>query len=313
MKVVWISSAALVLLLGGYFLVKEIAARVQANSREGKETRYAPVEAKLIPLARELGEPEPGDWLYEHDESGQTFSEYVEDDPVRKSRRRHTIYLCLVGDFTVRQKEIIEVTRAYMAVFFNTPVKIRKQISVEELPEEAKRINRGTGAQQLLTTHIFDEVLAPDMPADALAYLAFTAQDLWPGSGWNFVFGEARSSSRTGVWSIYRNGDPDRGRAAFRQCLARTMATATHETGHILGMSHCIVYECSMNGSNSLEEGDRKPLHLCPVCLRKLCWNLEVEPVHYLKKLAAFCGKHGLKDEARWYQRAIKALKTPDG
>jgi hypothetical protein len=26
-------------------------------------------------------------------------------------------------------------------------------------------------------------------PADALAYLALTASDLWPGEGWNFVFG----------------------------------------------------------------------------------------------------------------------------
>lgn len=34
-----------------------------------------------------------------------------------------------------------------------------------------------------------------------------------------------------------------------------------------------------MNGSNSLPESDSKPLHLCPVCLRKLCWNLRVDPV----------------------------------
>ena len=37
-----------------------------------------------------------------------------------------------------------------------------------------------------------------------------------------------------------------------------------------------------MSGSNHQEERDARLLHLCPVCLRKLCWNLRVEPVPYL-------------------------------
>ena len=69
-----------------------------------------------------------------------------------------------------------------------------------------------------------------------LAYLALTASDLWPGQGWNFVFGEASLRQRIGVWSIYRNGDPE---TDFQLCLRRTLSTASHETGHILGMAHC--------------------------------------------------------------------------
>jgi hypothetical protein len=49
-------------------------------------------------------------------------------------------------------------------------------------------------------------------------------------------------------------------------------------------------------------------MHLCPVCLRKLCWNLRAEPVPYLMKLKAFCEQHGLDAESRWYERAIAAL-----
>jgi archaemetzincin len=64
----------------------------------------------------------------------------------------------------------------------------------------------------------------------------------------------------------------------FHLCLRRTLSTASHETGHILGMAHCTAYSCLMNGSNHQEEKDRRPMHLCPVCLRKLCWNLQVEP-----------------------------------
>ena len=39
--------------------------------------------------------------------------------------------------------------------------------------------------------------------------LAITAFDLWPGPGWNFVFGQASLTERVGVWSMARNGDPD--------------------------------------------------------------------------------------------------------
>ena len=49
-------------------------------------------------------------------------------------------------------------------------------------------------------------------------------------------------------------------------------------------------------------------MHLCPVCLRKLCWNLQVEPVPYLKRLEGFCRQHGLGD-AGWYARAAEALQ----
>ena len=48
------------------------------------------------------------------------------------------------------------------------------------------------------------------------------------------------------------------------------MQTLTHEIGHIFGLRHCQWLACLMQGSNHLEEADRRPLDLCPVCLRKL-------------------------------------------
>lgn len=52
------------------------------------------------------------------------------------------------------------------------------------------------------------------------------------------------------------------------------------------------------------------PLHLCPVCLRKLCWNLQVEAVPYLMRLEKFCRRHGFDGEAGWYAKACEALTT---
>jgi hypothetical protein len=49
-------------------------------------------------------------------------------------------------------------------------------------------------------------------------------------------------------------------------------------------------------------------MHLCPVCLRKLCWNLRIEPIPYLTALKTFCRQNGFDTEAGWYDKAIKTL-----
>jgi archaemetzincin len=271
---------------------------------------YQEIETKLRPLAQPLPAPRRGDWLAEHPEPGQTFAEYVRAQPVRKGAHRHTIYLCLVGDFDEAQQRVIDLTQDYLAVFFDCPVKVKQRLGLTAIPAEARRTHPSWGNRQILTSYLLQNVLRPGRPADALAYLALTATDLWPGAGWNFVFGQADPRERTGVWSIYRNGDPNHD---FARCLRRTLSTPSHETGHLLGMAHCTAFLCLMNGSNHEAEKDRRPLHLCPVCLRKLCWNLQVEPVPYLQKLAAFCRKNGLGPEHQWYEQAIGLLKARDG
>ena len=114
-------------------------------------------------------------------------------------------------------------------------------------------------------------MLKPKRPRDAVAVLALAALDLWPGEGWNFVFGQANLTERVGVWSLYRNGDPELGADAYTLCLRRTLKTATHETGHMLGIAHCTAYACGMNGSNS-RGGERSPTAavLSAVCAKSL-------------------------------------------
>lgn len=266
---------------------------------------YSELEHKLRPLADPLPPPRPGDWLAEHDEPGQTFAEYLDARPIRRSDRLHTIYLCLVGDFTESQRRILDLTQNYLALFFDCPVKVQRQIALASIPARASRIHPSWGDPQVLTGYVLHEILEPERPADALAYLALTASDLWPGRGWNFVFGEADLRERIGVWSIYRNGDPE---AECQLFLRRTLSTVSHETGHILGLAHCTAYSCLMNGSNHQEEKDRRPMHLCPICLRKLCWNLWVEAVPHLRRLEAFCRRHGFDGEAGWYEKVMAAL-----
>lgn len=269
---------------------------------------YLELEQKLRPLADPLPPPRPGDWLAEHDEPGQTFAEYRHARPVRRSDTLTTIYLCFVGDFGEAQRRVLDLTRQYLALFYDCPVKVNREIALASIPARARRTHPSWGDEQVLTGYVLHELLGPERPADALAYVALTASDLWPGRGWNFVFGEANLRQRTGVWSIYRNGVPAQGEAAFRLCQRRTLATSSHELGHVLTIYHCTAFRCLMNGSNHQEERDARPLHLCPVCLRKLCWNLQVEPVPYLTRLKAFCQQNGLDPERGWYEKVMAAL-----
>ena len=58
-----------------------------------------------------------------------------------------------------------------------------------------------------------------------------------------------------------------------------------HEIGHMFGIKHCIHFSCVMNGSNHLEETKRRPMALCPVCLRKLHYNLNFDILERYKAI----------------------------
>jgi archaemetzincin len=272
---------------------------------------FAEIQERLRGLAEPLPPPDVGDWLAEHPEPGQTFDEYRAARPVRRDDKLTAIYTCAIGPFTPAQQRIVELTRDFLGLVFDVPVRPRGDVALDAIPDHARRPDPWDGDEQILTTYVLHDLLLPDRPADALAYLALTATDLWPRDGWNFVYGQANLRERVGVWSLHRNGDPDARDAERRLCLRRTLLTAAHETGHVLTLKHCVVNRCLMNGSNHEEERDRKPLHLCPVCLRKLVWNLRVEPVAYLRRLEVFCREHGF-EEATWYATAADLL-APEG
>ena len=262
---------------------------------------------RLLPLHTTLGKPGPHDWLANHEESGQTYTQYTRCRPVKPTKDRGVIYVQPLGKFNETERKIIDLTAEFMGIYFDLPVKILDDLPLSLIPPEARR-NRW-GMDQILSTHVLDKVLKPRLPKDACAYIAFTTSDLWPGRGWNFVFGQASLRDRVGVWSIYRNGNPERGDDEFKLCLLRTMKTATHETGHMFSMQHCILYECNMCGCNHREEGDRRPIALCPHCLAKLCYATGCDPENRYEKLIAFCKKNGLDKEREFYEKLFAAMR----
>ena len=251
---------------------------------------------------------QPGDWLDRFPEGGQTFAQYIQsrhEEPLRDSYS--SIDIQPLGEFDETQLQIVKKTQEFMECFFGVPVRLLQSRALGEIPSHACRTRNEV--EQVLTTWILDDILKPDRSEDAMAVIGLVTCDLWPGD-LNWVFGSASLHERVGVWSLHRNGDPRASDEAFRLCLRRTLKTAVHETGHMLGIPHCAAYECCMNGSRSREECDRQPLEFCPECQPKIWWSCRADPVKRCQQLFDFAEREGLKPEAEFWRRELKFLSN---
>jgi archaemetzincin len=172
------------------------------------------------------------------------------------------------------------------------------------VPPQARRIQPYTGEEQILTKFVL-RLLNRKKPPDALAVLAFTAADLWPGKGWNFVFGQASLRDGVGVWSLHRMGSPEIDPLIVTR---RTVKTAIHETGHMLGIRHCTRFQCGMNGANHQDEADGRPLWFCPEDEMKVWWACRADRPDRYGLLAECAAAHGLEREAEFWKRSEQAL-----
>ena len=175
-----------------------------------------------------------GDWRKEHGalDLGQRFDDYVRTYKSVADPKRNVIYIRPLGDLTTPERKILELGAEYTGIWFQLPVHVGDDLPIASIPEEAKR-RTSRGTTQILTMYVLNDLLKPQLPKDAAALVAVTATDLWPGQGWNFVYGQAETHERVGVWSIHRFGDPAESDEAFRLALRRTLKTMTHETGHL--------------------------------------------------------------------------------
>lgn len=237
--------------------------------------------------------PQPGDWLAVRKERGQTFEQYKAECRNRKTQGRNVIYIQPFGDVARTRSDLIAALRDYLGIFFDCRVVVLDPIP---LPEKALNPKPPFGEDQYDADYLL-RMLQPRVPADAVALAGITDQDLFC-EGMNFVFGLGSDAARSGVYSIRRYSAAYPGRPKDCTLLKRTLKVASHEIGHIFSMAHCIAYRCIMNGSNSLPEADRRPIHLCPICLRKLEWNTGVNRLERYRKLEDFYSRMGFEADA---------------
>jgi archaemetzincin len=274
-----------------------------------KKKKHADPDRNIFKLQTQdvtLGEPQPGEWLFVHSETEQTFDEYVMSHPLSPDATKNKIFLQPIGEFTAMQKKVINYTADYLRVFFELEVEIQSPIDDDIIPNAGKRFT-GTDHEQLLTGSILT-YLQKNIPDNCIARMAITAKDLYPGKGWNFVFGQATTKKRVGVSSIYRYTASPLDSSNFDICLERLIKTSSHEIGHMLGCKHCVHAVCLMNGSNSLEEADARPNRLCSECMMKLQWNLGFDTKKRLEKLKEYFEMHHLKKDFEVTRQDVVAL-----
>lgn len=278
---------------------------------KGAELRIENVRPELEllkPKFRNFSSINPGDWLENHQEDGQRCDHYKDSLPNRLTSEQDKIYIWQIGNFTPTQNKIFDDTVKYMEATFGVPIVKLSTYSLNKIPLEARRRHREWMHEQLNAKYIIKNVLIPNTPKDALALIAFTAKDLYPGENWNFVFGLASLTKKVGIWSMFRNGDPTKSDAHYTQYLRRTIRTAIHETAHVLGIRHCIAYECVMCGSNTREESDKRGLVFCPLCMEKLLWNTGVSVKEHLTRLFKVSRSLGLTKESKFFAECLELL-----
>ncbi|MBN2496763.1 MAG: hypothetical protein JXR96_19385 [Deltaproteobacteria bacterium] len=293
----------------GAFAVPSAAARKRAIGQTRalpRELQRAYDPAGFAPIDA----PGPHDWLARFPEPGQTFDDFARSDFIRPRGARRRIVLQPIGDFAAGRSPSLSDLRDFAAAFFGLELRL---LEPEPLGAGIEtRRNPYSGHFQALSTDLLD-FLKRRLPADAVCLLGVTMIDLYPQADWNFVFGQASLRERVGVFSFARY-DPafygqERGPDFATELLRRSCKVLSHETGHMFGLLHCTYFQCGMCGSMHLEESDRRPIHLCPICLRKLQHACGFDPISRYERLRAFYERVGMRAEADWVARRLKWIR----
>lgn len=257
-----------------------------------------------------MGQPKERDWLSVVAEPGQTFEAFVEGRRRRIPKEgRNKIYIQPLGEFPPGGSPPLATLEEFLEAFYGLEVEVRKPRMVSD--QFTTRINKYTKKRQVLTGDIFD-FLVTDFPKDAFALIALTMEDLYPREERNFTFGQG--GGNLGVYSFARFDptffDLPRGEDYSRLLLQRSLKVMLHEVGHIFGLAHCTYYFCLLNGANNLEETDAHPVHLCPVCLRKIHSSLEFDVERRYTRMRELYIKHGIAGESDWLGQRLEFLAS---
>uniref|UniRef100_A0A8C2GMB1 Archaemetzincin-2 n=1 Tax=Cyprinus carpio TaxID=7962 RepID=A0A8C2GMB1_CYPCA len=290
------------------------------------------------------------DWIPAHPEDPQDFQSFY-INPYRRSPSsgHNTIYIQTIGSFgegEVVAVQYVEWLKDYcQAFYYGLVVKLLPPVTVASTAC-LFRINDNTHNLQLHAGELLN-FLKKKKPRDAFCIVGITMIDLYPRESWNFVFGQASLTDGMGVFSFARYDDNFYQRSYAGRLkkniklkqgdysvfenyytppitstlLLRSCKTLTHEIGHIFGVKHCQWLNCVMQGSNHLEESDRRPLDLCPICLRKLQSAIGFKIadrykalLHWIEDGAASSGQNSKPTQAfqeykHWLYKCLRILE----
>jgi len=260
----------------------------------------------------------PDGWRVVRPEPPQTVAEFLASGPHRRGAPRDRLGLLPLGHFPVDilfGAEFVGIVRspplldlaAVLAAFFVTPTDI---LPAEPVP--AALAGREVQGHRQYDARALLAAIAPRLPAHAHGLLGLTTVDLFVTPDQQYTFGWSTFHERLGVVSFTRFDPSFFGGPAPEDIgaamLGRSLRVAVHEVGHMFGLGHCQAFCCTMNGVAHLDELDELPLHLCPVCLRKLHLVTGLDPHARDRALLPVFERLGLVEEARWLAGRIQRL-----
>ncbi|MEN9361749.1 MAG: hypothetical protein RL095_3284 [Verrucomicrobiota bacterium] len=283
--------------------------KIARRGAELRQEKLPPEWEKMKPLFIPKKAAVAGEWLATQPEPGQGLAQFQASwrQQVR-DRSVGFVDVVLIGDFTPSQKTALAAACRHIEACFGVKTRQAASLPDHEVKDAGRRKNPYQGQLQYHTDWLHTQLLKPRLKKDSICLLGFTATDLFPKPEWNFVFGIAYPADRIGLWSIARNGKADGTPEESRVFLRRTISTATHETGHLFGMAHCLAYECLMNGANHRAESDSKALVFCPCCSAKMDWLWKLKAAESLQAQLKICQEIGLAEESAILQAELKLL-----
>ncbi|CAI2371732.1 unnamed protein product [Moneuplotes crassus] len=272
------------------------------------------------------------EWIYRHDTPQQTLAEYHADGPNKVYSNQCKVYL---------KPQDEKIPEYFLTCCFKYAKAFFHGMHVQLLPcgdwknLDIKVYEKSYGIQ-LDSSDIMEKTFYKK-PKDTYTYMNIVRDDL-SRKGFGYVIGVSNFKSNTGVFSTARYdpewrkclspGDDDEEdekeeeisyeslvhkQNQFNRLLFRSLKVLAHEITHTFCMPHCPYYECLMNGSNTIIEGKRKPMYLCPVCLRKMQSVIGFDIIERYQKIVEVIEELEnpfFEDTLAWYKERLEQVEN---
>ncbi len=261
----------------------------------------------------------PREWRTIRRERAQTVDDFLASAPVPRAAPRDALALLPLGRFpfdVLEGPDFVGLVRTpvlsdladFVAAFFDTRTTV---LPTRDFPADVVAHRPVRGHRQYDAPALLRHAAA-DVPDDAHGLVAIVTVDLFAWAEQEFAFGFTLDRERLAVVGFSRY-DPsffggERPDDLELVVLRRGLKVLVHELGHVFGLAHCLHFRCAMNGVADLSELDRIPLHLCPVCLRKLQLVTGLDPRTTYAELVPIAERLALVDEAEWLRRRLERL-----
>lgn len=239
----------------------------------------------------------------DREQANKTFDDYASSSPPRNPDRR-SIGLCILGELAADEERLLQIVREYLAITFDTPVRIQRRLRNADLPPQAVRFEARFNDSQLDSGVLLSEVLPAERTADSFALVGVTTVDPFPLPTVELLRWQGVTTSRVSLILLPRGTSSQRSAEQARSAVRRAISGSLQGVGPLLGLD-----PCPPKATGRSEAPSRPELVLCPEALHQLCWNLDLAPAVILRNQQRFFEKYGLREEATLCRDQLRRLQ----